>query len=64
MPNLPNDRYHQDPARRWRATEPAGRFPAQAAYRGHRAGTSAPPWSVVDKQPAGASSSRGGLNTR
>ncbi|SCL50193.1 hypothetical protein GA0070608_0653 [Micromonospora peucetia] len=63
MPNLPNDRYHQDPTRLWRATEPAGRFPAQAAYRGHRTGTGARSWSEVNKQPAGASS-RGGLNTR
>ncbi|MFV2111655.1 DNA repair protein [Micromonospora sp. LOL_025] len=63
MPNQPNDRYHQDPERLWRATEAAGRFPAQSAYRGHRAGTGALSWSEVNKQPAGASS-RGGLNTR
>ncbi|MEH1102645.1 DNA repair protein [Micromonospora sp. CPCC 205561] len=63
MPILPNDRYHQDPERRWRATEAAGRFPAQSAYRGRRAGTEALPWSDVNELPAGASS-RGGLNTR
>ncbi|MEH0974018.1 DNA repair protein [Micromonospora sp. CPCC 205546] len=61
MPNQPNDRHHQDPARLWRATEATGRFPAQSAYRGHRAETL--PWREVDKQPAGAAA-RGGLNTR
>ncbi|MEU7995963.1 DNA repair protein [Micromonospora sp. NPDC049060] len=63
MPNQPNDRYHQAPERLWRASEAAGRFPAQSAYRGHRAGAEALPWSEVDKQPAGAASP-GGLNTR
>ncbi|MEU9506347.1 DNA repair protein [Micromonospora sp. NPDC048170] len=63
MPNLPNDRHHQDPELLWWAAEPAGRFPAQPAYRGHRAGTEALAWSEVDKQPTGAAS-RGGPNTR
>ncbi|MCL7460767.1 DNA repair protein [Micromonospora echinofusca] len=61
MPNQPNDRYHQDPERLWRCTEATGWFPAQSAYRGHRAGPEALPWSEVDKQPAGAAS-RGGRN--
>ncbi|SCG18011.1 hypothetical protein GA0070610_4337 [Micromonospora echinofusca] len=63
MPNQPNDRYHQDPERLWRCTEATGWFPAQSAYRGHRAGPEALPWSEVDKQPAGAAS-RGGRNFR
>ncbi|MEU6078290.1 DNA repair protein [Micromonospora sp. NPDC047074] len=63
MPNQPNARHHQDPARLWQTTAATGRYPAQSAYRGHRAGPGALPWSEVNKMPAGASS-RGGLNTR
>ncbi|RLP99627.1 DNA repair protein [Micromonospora sp. CV4] len=65
MPIQPNDRYHQDPERLWRATEPAGRFPAQPRYRGTRTtgGADALSWSELNKLPAG-SSARRGLNTR
>ncbi|MGI5523024.1 DNA repair protein [Micromonospora sp. CA-259024] len=65
MPIQPNDRYHQDPERLWRATEPADRFPAQPRYRGTPAtGVSdALSWAELNKLPAGGSAQRV-VNTR
>lgn len=57
MPNEPNDRYQQDAEQRWQAVEAAGRFPAQADYRGARRGSLS--WAALNALPAGASTRRG-----
>jgi len=62
MPIQPNDRFHQDPTRLWRAAEVAGPLPAQPRYRVTRT-TGTLSWAKLNRLPAG-SSSRHGLNTR
>lgn len=57
MPQKPNDRFQQDPARRWRAAEAAGRFPAQPAYREAR--HRGPCWAELNAQPADTPAWRG-----
>ncbi|MEU5913983.1 DNA repair protein [Micromonospora sp. NPDC047527] len=57
MPIQPNDRHQQDPARQWRATGAAGRFPAQPRHRARRT-SGALSWAELDALPAGTSSLR------
>ncbi|MEU7927656.1 DNA repair protein [Micromonospora sp. NPDC049801] len=61
MPIQPNDRFHQHPARLWRAAGTAEGTPTQAGYRVVRA-TGGLPWAALNELPA--SSSRHGLNRR
>ncbi|WP_433118398.1 DNA repair protein [Micromonospora sp. CA-246542] len=61
MPIQPNDRFHQHPARLWRAGEAATDTPTQAGYRVVRA-TGGLPWAALNELPA--SSGRHGLNRR
>ncbi|WBB56820.1 DNA repair protein [Verrucosispora sp. WMMD573] len=53
MQKQPQDRDEQDPERAWRHHRLAGRFPAQAAYRGHRARSGTLSWRELDSLPAG-----------
>ncbi|MET7708419.1 DNA repair protein [Micromonospora sp. NPDC005413] len=63
MPIQPNDRYHQDPARLWRAGETAEGIPPQPRYRIPRgAGPDVLPWAGLNKLPP-ASSGRHQMNT-
>ncbi|MFI0791350.1 DNA repair protein [Micromonospora rubida] len=61
MPNLPYNRYPQDPERRWREAR-SGRFPAQPAYcevRNARRAEPALSWAELNRLPAGVSTRRG-----
>ncbi|WP_089157097.1 DNA repair protein [Micromonospora sp. NBS 11-29] len=57
MTNHPNDRFRQDTERSWRATDPAGHFPAQPEYREAR--HRRPTWAALNAQPADAVARRG-----
>ncbi|MFI5927330.1 DNA repair protein [Micromonospora sp. NPDC051543] len=61
MPIQPNDRFHQHPARLWRAEGSTADAPTQARYRMIRT-TGALPWATLNELPAG--SGRHGLNRR
>ncbi|MFI6262348.1 DNA repair protein [Micromonospora sp. NPDC051006] len=62
MPIQPNDRFQQDTDRLWKASESAGRFPAQPPYRGARQAGEGQGWAELNKLPAGVSA-RHGLNS-
>ncbi|GIJ36346.1 hypothetical protein SAMN05216284_102240 [Micromonospora sediminimaris] len=53
MQKQPQDRDQQDPERAWRNHRLTGRFPAQAAYRGHRTRPGTLSWCELNSLPAG-----------